>query len=101
VLTYLKRISLFETVPTPSILISRVESLSPGLDPVVQVTESEVAADTGHSMPSMMMVYLEVSSEKLVPEKVTSVPPVTVPYLGLTALRAGVIEPAYSTSFSG
>jgi hypothetical protein len=33
----------------------------------------------------MMIVYFEVSVGKLVPEKVTEVPPTTVPNLGQTA----------------
>ena len=56
----------------------------------------EVAADTGQLMPSIMIEYFEVSLENPVPVKVTSVPPTTVPCLGVTAERAGVIEPTYS-----
>ena len=63
----------------------------------MQVTDVEVAADTGQLMPSIMIEYLEITLENPVPVKVTSVPPTTVPYLGETAVRAGVIEPTYST----
>ena len=75
--------------------MEREVSTNPGLLPVVQVTDVVVAAETGHTIPSITIVYLEVSLDKLVPVKVTSVPPVTVPYLGLTAVRAGVREPTY------
>lgn len=74
-------------------------SINPGLLPVVQVTEVDVAADTGQFMPSIMMVYLDVSLENPVPENVTSVPPTTVPNLGVTAVNAAVNELTYSTGF--
>jgi hypothetical protein len=74
----------------------RVVVLNPGLFPVVQVTDVVVAADTGQLIPSKIIVYLEMSLDKPIPEKVTSVPPVTVPYLGLTAVRAPVKDPEYS-----
>lgn len=35
--------------------------------------------------------------ENPTPEKVTKSPPVTVPYLGLTAVNKGVIEPSNFT----
>jgi len=59
----------------------------------VHVTEVLVAADTGQLIPSMVIVYFEVSLEKSAPVKVTAVPPTTVPNLGLIADRAGVLEP--------
>jgi hypothetical protein len=77
--------------------IRREVSTKPGRLPVVQVTEVEVAAETGQSMPSIMIEYFEVSVENPVPVKVTTVPPTTVPCLGETAVRVGVIEPTYST----
>jgi hypothetical protein len=60
---------------------------NPGLDPVVQVTDVEVAAETGQSIPSRVIVYSPVLVGKLVPEKVTEVPPVTGPYLGEIAAK--------------
>jgi hypothetical protein len=55
-LEYLKSKSLFETSPYPSIYISKDDSTSPGLEPVVQVTEVLVAAETGQSIPSIVIV---------------------------------------------
>jgi len=60
---------------------------------VVQVTLVEVEAETGQTIPSMVIVYLVVSVEKLVPVKVTIVPPTTVPNLGLMESRAAVSDP--------
>jgi hypothetical protein len=71
----------------------REDSTSPILFPVVQVTLVDVAAETGQLIPSMVMVYLVVSVEKLVPVKVTTVPPTTVPNLGLMELRVAVTDP--------
>jgi hypothetical protein len=56
-----------------------------------------VAAVTVQVLPSIIIEYNEVSVTKLVPVKVTEVPPVTVPYRGLTAVNNGVIEPEYDT----
>jgi len=56
-----------------------------------------VAAETGQLIPSMIIEYFEVSADMPVPVKVTTVPPVTVPNLGVTAVRAAVNEPAYCT----
>jgi len=63
----------------------------------VQVTLVVVAAVTGQVLPSIMIVYLVVSVTKLVPVNVTDVPPVTVPYRGLTAVSNGVRVPEYVT----
>jgi len=68
--------------------------MSPGLWSVVQVTEVVVAAVIAHVLPSMMIEYLEVSVTKLVPLKVTEVPPVTVPYLGFIPVRRAVLAPS-------
>lgn len=59
----------------------------------MQETDVVVAESTGHSMPSMTIVYKEVSVGKLVPVKVTAVPPTTVPNLGETAERVVVKSP--------
>ena len=70
---------------------------SPGLSSAVQVTLVEVAVVTEQALLSMRMRYLEMSSEKPVPEKVTEVPPVTGPNLGLIADRRGVFVPVKVT----
>jgi hypothetical protein len=67
--------------------------MRPGLWSVVQVTLVVEAAVTGQSLPSIMIVYLDVSASSYVPVNVTEVPPVTVPYLGLTAVSSGVRVP--------
>jgi hypothetical protein len=72
-------------------------AINPGLLPVVQVTEVDVAADTGQLMPSNVITYTEVSVGKFSPLKVTSVPPSTVPYLGEMERRLVVSVPMYST----
>jgi hypothetical protein len=72
-------------------------AIKPGLLPVVQVTDVEVAAETGQSIPSKVMIYNVVSVGKFEPVKVTSVPPTTVPYLGEIDSRLVVKEPLYST----
>ena len=59
----------------------------------MQVTLVVVAAETGQVMPSIMIVYFEMSVEKPVPLKVTSVPPTTVPNLGEISSRDGVSWP--------
>jgi hypothetical protein len=56
-----------------------------------------VAAVTAHVLPSIMIEYKLVSVTKLVPVNVTEVPPVTVPYRGLTAVNNGVRVPEYVT----
>jgi len=63
--------------------MSRDVGINPGLSPVVQVTDVVVASLTGQLTPSIVMLYNSVSALKLRPVKVTTVPPVTVPYLGL------------------
>jgi len=63
--------------------MSRDVGINPGLSPVVQVTDVVVASLTGQLTPSIVMLYNSVSALKLTPVKVTTVPPVTVPYLGL------------------
>lgn len=73
--------------------ISRDDSTSPGLLPVVHVTLVKVAALAGQSKPSIVIVYLVASEENPVPEKVTSVPPTTVPNLGLIELITDVKDP--------
>ena len=65
---------------------------NPGLSPVVQVTEVEEAAVTSHATPSMMMEYLEMSLDILVPVKVTESPPTTDPCLGSIADKDEVNE---------
>lgn len=74
-------------------LIIRVEFLRPGLFPVVHVTSDSVAAVTGQSIPSILIELSVSTVEKPLPEKVTSVPPVTVPNLGLIATSFGVKVP--------
>jgi hypothetical protein len=59
----------------------------------VQVTEVLVAAETGQSIPSIVIVYRDVSVEKFSPVKVTTSPPSTVPYLGLMAYKLDVKDP--------
>jgi hypothetical protein len=59
----------------------------------VQETDVVVAESTGQSIPSMIIEYNEVSVGKLVPVKVTGVPPTTVPNLGETAERVVVKAP--------
>ena len=55
-----------------------------------------MAAVASQTMPSMIMVYLEVSLDIWVPVKVTEVSPTTVPCLGIIAVMAGVKEATYS-----
>ena len=62
---------------------------------MVQVTLVVVAAVTAHVLLSIMIEYFEVSVTKFEPVNVTEVPPVTVPYLGLTASSNGVSVPEY------
>lgn len=73
--------------------MTRVEFLRPGLLPVVQVNAKSEAALIGQSTPSMMIVLSATTVENPLPEKVTSVPPVTVPNLGVMALSFGVEVP--------
>jgi len=56
--------------------------ISPGLFPVVQVTDVEVAAVASHTIPSNKIVYFDGSADSWVPVKVTESPPTTVPCLG-------------------
>jgi len=74
-------------------LITRVEILRPGLFPVVHVTASSAAAETGQSIPSIVIEFSVGTEEKPLPEKVTTVPPVTVPNLGLIESSFGVKAP--------
>lgn len=60
---------------------------------MVHVTDVLFAASTGQTIPSMMILYNVVSVGKLVPEKVTDVPPTTVPNLGQTAVKVVVKAP--------
>jgi hypothetical protein len=71
--------------------------MRPGLLSVVQVTDAVVAALTAHVLPSMIMEYFVVSATKLVPVNVTTVPPVTVPYLGFIPVRSADFAPSYVT----
>jgi len=80
-------------------VISRDVGINPGLDPVVHVTDVVVAALTGQLTPSIVMLYTEVSALKLTPVYVTTVPPVTVPYLGLMESSLAVWVPEYVTLF--
>lgn len=73
--------------------------ISPGLLPEVQVTEVEVAAVTGQLIPSRVITYKDVSVGKFVPAKVTEVPPVTGPYLGVIDAKFVVRVPWYSIEF--
>jgi len=52
---------------------------------------------TGQSTPSITTLTSDVTALKPVPVKVTTVPPVTVPNLGLMLVNSGVVPPAYST----
>lgn len=63
----------------------------------MHTTDVEEADETGQFIPSKVMIYREVSVGKLVPVKVISVPPVTVPYLGEIDSRFVVKDPLYST----
>lgn len=72
-------------------------AINPGLLPVVQVTEVEVAAETGQLIPSSVMIYTDVSVGKFSPVKVRTVPPTTDPYLGEIERRLVVSVPKYST----
>jgi len=56
----------------------------------VQIIVDALADVTKHSLLSIRTLYLEISESKLAPVKVTYVPPVTVPYLGLTDVSNGV-----------
>lgn len=64
---------------------------------MVQVTLVVVAAVTVQVLLSIMMLYLLVSDDKPVPAKVTEVPPVTVPNLGVIPVSNGVKAPEYVT----
>ena len=66
----------------------------------MQDTEVVVAASTGQSMPSMVIVYFEMSVTKFSPVKVREVPPSTEPYLGLMEVKDGVESPTYVTGAS-
>jgi hypothetical protein len=66
---------------------------------VVHVTPVVSAAVTEQIRPSITIEYLLVSVTKLVPEKVTNVPPVTVPNLGLIASSLVVKVSLYVTLF--
>ena len=57
---------------------------------MVQVTVVSVAAETGQSMPSMVILYRFVSVTNPTPVKVTGTSPSTLPNLGLMAERAEV-----------
>jgi hypothetical protein len=98
-LTYLNKRSLVDIRPCPSINISRDDSTNPGLDPVVQETELDVAESTGQIIPSIVIVYLLVSVGKLVPVNVIGVPPSTRPNLGEIDSRFVVKAPWNSTEF--
>jgi len=71
--------------------------MRPGLLSVVHVTLVVVAALTAHVLPSMTIEYLVVSETKLDPVKVTTVPPVTVPYLGVIPVRSADFVLSYVT----
>jgi hypothetical protein len=74
-------------------VMTKLVGINPGLFPVVQVTEVVEAALTGQTIPSMTMLYVDYVALKPVPVKTTSVPPTTVPHLGLILVNAGVMEP--------
>ena len=63
--------------------ISRDVGINPGLFPVVQVMTVELVVLTGQLTPSIVTFKVEASVGKLTPVNDNSVPPVTVPYLGL------------------
>lgn len=58
----------------------------------MQVTLVVVAVVTLHVLPSIFIVYFVMSETKVVPVKVTDVPPVTVPNLGFMLSSFGVRE---------
>lgn len=60
---------------------------------MVHVTATSVAVLTGQSIPSMVIELSVRTVEKPLPEKVTSVPPVTGPNLGLIETSFGVRDP--------
>ena len=76
-----------------STLISNLLVLRPGLFPVVQTSSVAEADLIGHGISSMIIEFSVITLENPVPEKVTSVPPVTVPYLGDIELSNGVNYP--------
>ena len=53
-----------------------------------------VEADTTQGIPSMITVLSAGVGEKLVPLNVTSVPPRTLPNLGVISVSRGVAEPS-------
>ena len=71
--------------------------MSPGLGPVTHCTEVVVAVETTQAIPSMIMEFSAPTAEKPVPVKVTVVPPVTVPNLGVMAVSNGVEGPEKAT----
>lgn len=64
---------------------------------MVQITLVVDALSTGQFLPSIVIVYLDLSALKLEPEKVTYVPPVTGPNLGFIASSFEVILPTKVT----
>lgn len=73
--------------------MTRVEFLRPGLLPVVQVNAESVATVIGQSTLSIVIVLSVMTDENPLPAKVTSVPPVTVPNLGVMEVSFGVDVP--------
>jgi len=60
---------------------------------VVHTTAVSDAVLTGQSKPSMVILFSVATAEKPLPAKVTSVPPVTGPNLGLIEVSLGVNAP--------
>jgi len=80
-------------------LISNLLVLSPGLLPVVHIIDVAVAAVMTHGTSSITIEFSLMTLENPVPVNVTSVPPVTVPYLGKIAVSNGVKVPLKATLF--
>ena len=68
---------------------------------VTHVIVVEVTVDTAQTRLSIKTLVPGVTVSKLVPVKVTVVPPVTVPNRGLIDLRVGVIVPSKVTGVRG
>jgi hypothetical protein len=69
----------------------------PGLLPVMQVTLVIVAAVDTQATPSIRIVYFVKSLAKLLPVKVSCVPPLTVPNLGSMLYKRAVKLLEYPT----
>ena len=72
------------------------EATRPGLLPVVQVIAVSVDDETGQSIPSIITLTSSFTALKPLPAKVTTVPPVTDPNLGVIDYKSGVRVFVYS-----